>query len=72
MTKIALDSESFWAIVPLQDLLELDDSARMNRPGTLEENWIWRAPSGGLDQEVTGAVRAEVVRSGRSLTAARE
>lgn len=41
--------ESAWAsvaemaIIPLQDLLELDSLARMNVPGTVENgNWTWR------------------------------
>ena len=31
------------AIVPMQDILGLGEEARMNRPGTLEGNWQWRA-----------------------------
>jgi 4-alpha-glucanotransferase len=30
-------------IVPLQDLMKLDDKARMNTPGTTEGNWKWQA-----------------------------
>jgi 4-alpha-glucanotransferase len=30
------------AILPLQDLLGLDNSARMNSPGSAEGNWEWR------------------------------
>ena len=30
------------AIVPMQDLLELDGKARMNTPSTLGGNWQWR------------------------------
>ena len=33
------------AIVPAQDLLELDSSARMNTPAVPSGNWSWRAPS---------------------------
>ena len=30
-------------IFPLQDLLKLDDKARMNTPGTMgEPNWCWK------------------------------
>ena len=29
-------------ILPLQDLLHLDDRHRMNRPGTTRGNWTWR------------------------------
>lgn len=37
-------------IVPLQDVLVLDDEARMNVPGTAEGNWCWQA-----DEEPVGA-----------------
>jgi len=30
------------AIIPMQDLLELDDRGRMNTPGTIGGNWEWR------------------------------
>lgn len=30
------------AIIPLQDMLELDSSARMNTPATTGSNWDWR------------------------------
>ena len=36
-------SRAMVAIVPLQDLLRLDSSARMNIPGTTDANWRWRA-----------------------------
>lgn len=28
-------------IMPLQDILALDNSGRMNTPGTIENNWMW-------------------------------
>ena len=33
-------------IVPMQDILGLDDSARMNCPGTTGGNWLWRMKPG--------------------------
>jgi len=38
----AYASVSDIAMVPMQDLLGLDNSARMNTPSTLGENWCWR------------------------------
>ncbi|MDD5935590.1 MAG: 4-alpha-glucanotransferase [Clostridiales bacterium] len=36
----------YMAIIPLQDILELGDEARINRPGTLgSPNWEWRLTS---------------------------
>lgn len=38
-----LGSKNDVAIMPLQDVLGLDDAARMNVPGVVEGNWSWRA-----------------------------
>ncbi|MDQ6968573.1 MAG: 4-alpha-glucanotransferase [Mariprofundaceae bacterium] len=40
--RAALASPAILAIIPMQDLLELDTSARFNTPGTLKNNWCWR------------------------------
>lgn len=41
--RLAMSSVSFLCILPMQDLLMLDSSARMNRPGTVDDqNWDWR------------------------------
>jgi 4-alpha-glucanotransferase len=37
-------------IFPMQDVLGLDERARMNIPGTAEGNWRWRLPSLKLDR----------------------
>ena len=29
-------------IAPIQDLLSLDDSSRLNKPGTTKNNWKWK------------------------------
>ena len=29
-------------IAPMQDLLSLDDSSRLNTPGTTKNNWKWK------------------------------
>lgn len=36
-------SKAPWVIIPLQDMLGLDDRARMNTPGVAEGNWQWQA-----------------------------
>ena len=38
-----LGSKNNVAIMPLQDVLGLDDAARMNVPGVAEGNWSWQA-----------------------------
>ncbi len=43
LTACALASPAVWTILPLQDILELGASARMNTPGTVgSPNWEWR------------------------------
>ena len=29
-------------IAPIQDILSLDDSSRLNKPGTTKNNWKWK------------------------------
>ncbi len=38
----ALNSPAYLAMIPMQDWLGLDSSARMNTPGTIEHNWLWK------------------------------
>lgn len=42
MIRLAMSSVSFLCVLPMQDLLMLGSSARMNTPGTVEDNWEWR------------------------------
>ncbi len=42
LLELGLASPASLVVVPLQDLLELDDRARFNTPGTSEGNWSWR------------------------------
>jgi 4-alpha-glucanotransferase len=39
-------------IIPMQDILGLSSSARMNRPQTSEGNWRWRLLSSQFDDTV--------------------
>ncbi len=41
MIQTALQSRASLAVIPLQDFLGLNSSARMNTPGTIEGNWQW-------------------------------
>lgn len=40
--RLALMSVANLAIIPMQDILGLDEAAIMNRPGTGSGNWAWR------------------------------
>ncbi|HMG36699.1 MAG TPA: 4-alpha-glucanotransferase [Blastocatellia bacterium] len=55
--RAALSSTSNTAIVPLQDVLGLDSSARMNLPASDKGNWNWRAPEGSFGDELAVRLR---------------
>ena len=42
----AEESVAQLAIIPMQDILGLSGSARMNKPGTTKGNWTWRMDTG--------------------------
>lgn len=42
LIRVAFGSVARLAIVPMQDLLNLPSTARMNRPGSIQGNWRWR------------------------------
>jgi len=45
MIKCALASVAAYSIIPMQDLLALPSSGRMNVPGVAGGNWSWRCPA---------------------------
>ena len=65
MVQLALSSRAALAITPLQDVLGLGPSARMNRPGTTTGNWRWRLERGQLTEELAARLRAATAASGR-------
>jgi 4-alpha-glucanotransferase len=52
LIRIGMASVADTLIVPLQDVLGLDSSARMNIPGHSEGNWIWRFQASQLDPRI--------------------
>jgi 4-alpha-glucanotransferase len=48
MIRAAATSVADTCLFPVQDVLELDSSARMNVPSRGEGNWSWRCPPGAL------------------------
>lgn len=52
-----LGSVAGYAVMPVQDLLELDNSARMNVPGVADGNWGWRLADGSLTPAVAQELR---------------
>ena len=39
---LALNTKAKLVIIPMQDILGLGSKARMNRPGKIKGNWLWR------------------------------
>lgn len=58
LIKSALASPARWAMLPFQDLLELDERYRMNTPGTTEGNWGWRFDWNQVNQELSQKMKA--------------
>ncbi|MFK8184285.1 MAG: 4-alpha-glucanotransferase [Phormidesmis sp.] len=59
LIETALKSRADLAIVPLQDLLSLGHSARMNDPSVIPNNWRWKFGSSDLlTDEISDRLRA--------------
>lgn len=52
MIELALGSKASMAVVPMQDILGLDQSCRMNVPGQTHDNWLWRLLPGQITKKV--------------------
>jgi 4-alpha-glucanotransferase len=48
MIRTAMMSVADTVVFPVQDVLCLGDAARMNVPGTVDDNWRWRLRPGEL------------------------
>jgi len=49
-----MDTKANLFIAPIQDILSLDDSSRLNRPGTIKNNWKWKLnrPLGEIEDNI--------------------
>jgi 4-alpha-glucanotransferase len=50
--RIAMSSIARYSIAPLQDILNLDVTSRMNTPGASQGNWSWRCQKQDLTKKV--------------------
>ncbi len=57
LIRLAQASVSDLAIAPMQDILGLDSTARMNRPSTATGNWRWRLEPSLLDPGIAQRLR---------------
>lgn len=58
MNRTIAASPSDTCIYTMQDLLDLDDGARINTPATVGGNWTWRMRQGALTRSVEEGLRA--------------
>ncbi|HVG25302.1 MAG TPA: 4-alpha-glucanotransferase [Thermoanaerobaculia bacterium] len=65
MIRAVYTSVAETAIVPVQDILSLDSSARMNTPGREHDNWSWRLSAAALTREHSEKLRQLGVVAGR-------
>lgn len=56
--KLAMGSVSKICIIPMQDWLGLDGSARINTPSTLGGNWVWRMRKGAFTKKLAKEIRS--------------
>jgi 4-alpha-glucanotransferase len=61
-----MESVAYLAMIPMQDFLELDNDDRMNTPGTVEGNWLWRLKPDQLTESLAQQVAAQVQASRRN------
>lgn len=66
MNRMVYKSNAGIAIIPLMDILALDDSARLNTPGTVgSPNWEWRLTDWGPFQKQKSVIAQLVAESKR-------
>jgi len=53
LIRLALVSAANLSILPLQDILGLDEKARMNHPGQYKNNWLWRLRPNHLTRQIS-------------------
>ncbi len=66
LIEMAFYSNAMWVVVPMQDILNLDAGARMNTPGTVENNWIWQLDVFEPSELLTQNLKMLTKKSGRS------
>ena len=62
---LVMSSVASLCVIPMQDYLGLDNSARINQPSTLGKNWKWRLKEGQFDSQIQKEMRELAVRYGR-------
>ncbi len=63
--RCVIQSVADLAVVPMQDLLGLGEEARMNTPGTVGGNWVWRMKPGADSDELAARLHRLNAEAGR-------
>ncbi len=65
MIRSALMSVSNLAVIPMQDWLEIDETARINTPSTTGGNWLWRMDANATKKKLAKKIAKYTVLYGR-------
>ena len=65
LIRLAYSSIADVVIIPMQDVLQLGNEARMNQPSTLGKNWKWRLKEGQFTAELQKEMLELATRYGR-------
>ena len=65
MIRLVMGSVAGRCIIPIQDYLQLDNTARINQPSTLGTNWKWRLKEGQFTKELQKEMLTLATRFGR-------
>ena len=66
IVRLTMQSVARLAILPVQDILNLDETHRMNTPGSGGRSWQWRLQPGQLTNEVAEKLLKLTIMTGRA------
>ncbi len=66
---MALTTNADLVVIPMQDILALDSTSRMNTPGTLGGNWVWKFDWQQLTPQLKQEFADSVSKCGRAVGA---
>ena len=65
LVRLAISSPAKIAIIPMQDFCLLDESSRMNVPGSKDGNWEWRISSDMPEENIIKKIKDMAILYGR-------
>jgi malto-oligosyltrehalose synthase/4-alpha-glucanotransferase len=65
MIRLCYSSIAEIAIIPMQDIMQLGDTAKMNTPGKASGNWAWRMDKGFITEKTINWLKSETELYGR-------